>query len=96
MRLSARVSPALLDRPSPTLPSLLVARPGTEAGLVSVPLGADVGRCFDVKKLVRRLVKELEGRDARRVAGLSSPPGLVPSCPAVGIWRLDPGVPGLA
>lgn len=93
IRLSARVSPALLARPSPTLPSLLVVRPETEAGLVSVGFGADPGRCLEPKKtLVRRLAEELGGRDARRAAGLSSPPGLVPSCPAVGTRRLDPGV----
>lgn len=96
IRLSARVSPALLARPSPTLPSLLVVRPGTEAGLVSVGFEADPGRCFAPKRtLLRRLVEELEGRDARRAAGLSSPAGLVASCPAVGTRRLDPGVVAL-
>jgi hypothetical protein len=97
IRLLARASPALLARPSFTLPSLLIVRPEVEAGLVSVGFEADADRCFEAKKmLLRWLVEELEGRDARRAAGLSSPPGLATSCPAVVTRRLDPGVLVLA
>lgn len=66
-----RSSPTLLFLPSSALPSLLVARAGAEAGvdrwLAEVVRGLGVGR-----RLVRRLVIALAGREVRRAIGLSS------------------------
>jgi hypothetical protein len=94
-RLGVRPSPTLLVLPSASLPSLLLVRPGVEAGVGSASLEADGVRCFGKgRRLLRRLFATLGGRDARRAAGLSSLAVLSPSPATVATRRPDAGVPG--
>jgi hypothetical protein len=84
----------MLDlRPSSTVPSLLLLRPG-EPPVKLARLDPLIVRCFGVGSiLTRRLFMALAGRACRRAIGLSSAVVISSSVSEINACRTDDGVP---